>query len=76
MTVVSLPPCLAGGGFMGLMVVWCDRVLHVGTSGLRFGLVYSCWSVGGVAGAFWLPRLLRYTTGVGSSSPRCRSVRF
>jgi hypothetical protein len=56
MTVVNLPQYLAGGGFMRLMVAWCDQVLHVGTSGLRFWLVYSCWSVGGVAGAFSLPR--------------------
>ncbi len=41
------------------MVVWCDRVLRVGTSGWRFGLVYGAWSVGGLAAAFALPRILR-----------------
>jgi MFS family permease len=59
MTIVGTLQCLAGGGFVGLMVVWCDRVLRVGTSGWRFGLVYGAWSVGGLAAAFTLPRLLR-----------------
>lgn len=32
---------------------------------MRFGLVCSCWTVGGVNAAVSLPRLLRYTTPVG-----------
>jgi len=59
MTVVGALQCLAGGGFVALMVVWCDRTLHIGTSGLRFGLVYGSWSVGGLVAALVLPRLLR-----------------
>jgi hypothetical protein len=59
MTAISTLQCLAGGGFVGLMVVWCDRVLGVGTSGWRFGLVYGAWSVGGLIAAISLPRLLR-----------------
>jgi hypothetical protein len=59
MTAISTLQCLAGGGFVGLMVVWCDRVLRVGTSGWRFGLVYGAWSVGGLIAAISLPRLLR-----------------
>jgi MFS family permease len=59
MTVVGTLQCLAAGGFVGLMVVWCDRVLRIGTSGWRFGLVYGAWSVGGLAAAVALPRLLR-----------------
>jgi hypothetical protein len=43
-------------------VVWCDRVLHIGTSGWRFGLVYGAWSVGGLIAAISLPRLLRRVT--------------
>ena len=62
MTVVGTLQCLAGGGFVALMVVWCDRVLDVGTSGLRFGLVYGSWSVGGLLAAAALPRLLRTAT--------------
>ena len=59
MTLVGTLQCIAGGGFMALMVVWCDRVLHVGTSGVRFAVVYSTWGIGGVAAALTLPRVLR-----------------
>jgi hypothetical protein len=44
---------------MALMVVWCDRVLHVGTSGLRFGIVWGTWGIGGLTAALALPRLLK-----------------
>lgn len=62
MTIVGALQCLAGGGFVALMVVWCDRTLDIGTSGLRFGLVYGSWSVGGLVAALVLPRLLRTLT--------------
>lgn len=59
MTIISFLQCLAGGGFVALMVVWIDRELGVGTEGLRFGLVYGAWAVGGLAAALALPRVLR-----------------
>lgn len=59
MTIVGSIQSFAGGGFMALMVVWTDRVLHIGTSGLRFGLVYGAWGIGALAAASVLPRLLR-----------------
>ncbi|MFG1623335.1 MFS transporter [Kribbella sp. NPDC049227] len=59
MTIVGSLQSFAGGGFMALMVVWCDRVLHVGTSGLRFGLVWGTWGIGGLIAAVGLPRLLK-----------------
>lgn len=59
MTIVGSLQSFAGGGFVALMVVWCDRVLHVGTSGLRFGLIYGAWGIGGLAAAVGLPRLLK-----------------
>ncbi|WP_170284749.1 MFS transporter [Kribbella amoyensis] len=59
MTIVGALQSFAGGGFVALMVVWCDRVLHIGTSGLRFGLVFGAWGIGGMAAAVGLPRLLR-----------------
>lgn len=62
MTIVGALQCLAGGGFVALMVVWCDRTLDIGTSGLRFGMVYGSWSVGGLVAALVLPRLLRTLT--------------
>jgi MFS family permease len=59
MTIIGSLQSFAGGGFMALMVVWCDRVLHVGTSGLRFGLVWGTWGIGGLIAAVGLPRLLK-----------------
>lgn len=62
MTIISFLQCLSGGGFVALMVPWCAQVLHVGTAGWRFGLVYSGWSVGALAAYLGLPRLLRLAT--------------
>ena len=59
MTIVGSLQSFGGGGFMALIVVWCDRVLHVGTSGLRFGLVWGLWGIGGLIAAVGLPRLLK-----------------
>jgi hypothetical protein len=59
MTIVGSLQSFAGGGFMALMVVWCDRELHIGTSGIRFGLVYGTWGIGGLIAALGLPRLLK-----------------
>ena len=62
MTIVGSVQSTAGYGFVALMVIWCDRVLGIGTSGLRFGVVYSSWSLGGLVAVVALPRLLRSTT--------------
>lgn len=62
MTVIGFTQCLSGGAFVALMVVWADRQLGVGTEGLRFGLVYGAWAVGGLVASTSLPRLLRGTT--------------
>lgn len=59
MTLVGFTQCVAGGGFVSLMVVWADRQLGVGTEGLRFGIVYGAWAVGSIAASVSLPRLLR-----------------
>jgi MFS family permease len=59
MTMIGTLQSFAGGGFVGLMVVWCDRILHVGTSGVRFGIVWGAWGIGGLVAAVGLPRLLR-----------------
>lgn len=59
MTVIGTLQSIAGAGFMGLVVVWSDRVLGIGTSGWRFGLLFSVWGIGGIAASALLPRLLR-----------------
>lgn len=62
MTMIGTLQCMAGGGFVALNVIWCDRVLGIGTSGLEFGLVFSAWGVGGIIATTALPRLLRRTS--------------
>jgi MFS family permease len=41
------------------MVVWIDQRLDIGTEGLRFGLVFGAWSVGGLAASLALTALVR-----------------
>jgi MFS family permease len=62
MTFVGTLQSAAGGGFVALMVVWADRVLGIGTAGLRFGVLFGVWGLGGTAAALMLPRLLHRTT--------------
>jgi MFS family permease len=59
MTMIGTLQSFAGGGFVGLMVVWCDRILHIGTSGVRFGIVWGAWGIGGLVAAVGLPLLLK-----------------
>lgn len=61
-SVIGALQSVAGAGFMALAVPWCDRVLRVGTSGWRFGLVFSAWGVGGILAAWLTPKLLRRFT--------------
>lgn len=59
MTIVGFLQCAATGGFVALEVVWLDRHLDVGTEGLRFGLVFGSYAVGGLVAALLLPRVLK-----------------
>ena len=61
-TVVGFLLSLSGAGFMALSVPYADRLLGVGTSGWRFGLVFAAWGVGGILVAVLTPRLLRFTS--------------
>jgi len=62
MTFVGTLQSAAGGGFVALMVAWADRVLGIGTAGLRFGVLFGVWGIGGATAALLLPWLLRRTT--------------
>ncbi len=58
-TVIGTLQSVAGAGFMALVVPWADQVLHIGTSGWRFGVLFSVWGIGGIAASALTPRLLR-----------------
>lgn len=62
MTAVGTLQSVAGAGWVALWVPWADRVLHIGTSGWRFGLVFSVWGLGGILASALTPRLLRRTS--------------
>jgi MFS family permease len=58
-TIIGFLLSFSGAGFMALSVPYADRLLGVGTSGWRFGLVFAAWGVGGMLVAALTPRLLR-----------------
>ena len=58
-TIIGFLQCVGAGGFVALMVVWIDQRLDIGTEGLRFGLVFGAWAVGGLAASLALPWLVR-----------------
>lgn len=58
-TVIGFLMSLSGAGFMALSVPFADRILGIGTSGWRFGLLFATWGVGGVLAALLTPRLHR-----------------
>jgi hypothetical protein len=58
-TVIGALQSVSGAGFVALFVPWADQVLHIGTSGWRFGLVFAVWGVGGVLASALVPPLLR-----------------
>ena len=62
LTLASAFQCLASGAWAALLVPFADQHLDVGTSGFRFGLVFSAWGVGGVVGTLVLPMLTRYAS--------------
>ncbi len=57
-TVIGFLLSLSGAGFMALSVPYADRLLDVGTSGWRFGLLFAAWGIGGILVAVVTPRLL------------------
>jgi MFS family permease len=61
-TIVGTLQSIAGAGWVALFVPWADQTLGIGSSGWRFGLVYSVWGIGGILASAITPRLLRRNT--------------
>jgi MFS family permease len=51
--------CLSWGGTFGLLVVYASRGLHLGSAGIRLGLLYSVGELGGLLSAVALPVLIK-----------------
>lgn len=58
-TLIGMLQSFGGAGFMALAVPYADRLLGVGTSGWRFGMLFAAWGVGGILAAFLVGAALR-----------------
>jgi MFS family permease len=59
MTAVGAAQSIAGGAFMGQMVVWAARDLGVRAGDWRLGVLFSSWGVGVLVTSLLMPRLVR-----------------
>jgi MFS family permease len=59
MTAVGAAQSIAGGAFMGQMVVWADRDLDVREGDWQLGALFSSWGVGVLVTSLLVPRLVR-----------------
>lgn len=59
MTIVGATQSIAGGAFIGQMVVWADRQLGVRAGDARLGVVFSAWGVGVLVASLTMPRMVR-----------------
>jgi len=59
MTIVGACQSIAGGAFVGQMVVWADRELGVTEGDWRLGVVFSAWGIGVLITSVVVPRLVR-----------------
>jgi MFS family permease len=57
MTFIGTTQAVAGGAFVGQMVVWADKELDVRAGDPRLGTVFAAWSVGSLAATLVMPRL-------------------
>lgn len=58
-TLIGMLQSFGGAGFMALAVPYADRLLGVGTSGWRFGMLFAAWGIGGILAAFLAGSALR-----------------
>jgi MFS family permease len=58
MTIVGAAQSLCGGAFVGLLVVWADRVLGVRAGDWRLGVVFGSWGIGVLLTTLLMPRVV------------------
>ncbi|WP_029210238.1 MFS transporter [Arsenicicoccus bolidensis] len=58
MTIVAIFGSAGAASILAVTVVWCDRVLGIGTSGWRFGLLYAAWGLGALLSSLVLARAM------------------
>ncbi len=58
MTIVGATQSLCGGAFVGLLVVWADRVLGVRQGDWRLGVVFGSWGIGVLLTTLLMPRVV------------------
>jgi MFS family permease len=61
MTLAGTLQSFSGGALVGQLVVFADRVLQLHGANPRIGFLYTAWSVGGICGSVYFPRVLRRT---------------
>ncbi len=59
MTLVGACQSLAGGAFVGQMVVWADRSLGVRSGDIRLGVLFGAWGLGALAASVLMAKLIR-----------------
>ena len=59
MTILGACQSIAGGAFVGQMVVWADRSLSIRAGDVRLGALFAAWGVGALAAALLTARLSR-----------------
>lgn len=58
MTIVGAGQSLAGGAFVGQLVVWAEHRLGMVAGDWRLGLLFSAWGLSGLVATAMMPRLV------------------
>ncbi len=59
MTLVGATQSVAGGAFVGQLVVWADRSLNVRAGNFRLGVLFALWGVGALAASVGMPKMVK-----------------
>jgi len=59
MTIVGTSQAICGGAFMGQLIPWADRSLHIRGGDWRLGVLFASWGVGVLFASLVVPRFVR-----------------